>query len=674
MIIRCLLALSVGVLLSGPGAFGQVCNDQEIVRAPDVSRYVKKNYLEIVYDVKTGRLDWHQHPDKKPPAPGTPSNGIIAIPQTALFPPFTDTKQRILVKVCNLRFESDVSATTTVTNIPESGPDIHGLEQASTAATPQVASAQSLKALFAATITTPPTPADISTTLALPNGVALVKLQLESLMAAYELDFRPLAYSIRTFQCHQDVPENECDVGTVRYIRGISVTLSQDVEERGAAADATSNEGAFELLASRTQALIVSLNNLQSALQSADLATKIGKVLADDQSLASQLGSIEQFLAKEQKDFDDAQAKVTDSEKAVEAAQAALNKASARDKAQKETELQQRTNELNIANQALAKETPTHNRYGPLRELAGTLEDESKTLHPFSLVDQIIELDGEVAALHHNASDVFKGMNALHKNSNVVMAKVLDPVTTNAVISVAIILHDNYAPFDFAVAKSSNSDNSGAQAPGTSSNPSDVKSPSAGNNNGGSTKSPSPQSGSQSGTEQHVVRTILVEVHRISDFNIVSGFAASSIQNPAYGLRAISSTNTNLVAFQSQNDRLQGQYLIGINAYLCKRDTFPGYLTQKMRWIPGVLMGTSVSSSRVNFVTGLDLEPLSGIDFYGGAIFGEQTELGSGIVLGVTQFPTTTTTVPTTQKFAAGAFFGVGLDAHVFTSIFKKTF
>jgi hypothetical protein len=670
MVSKYLLALSLGVLFPVHGAFGQTCDAEETVTSTHISRSVQKNYIEIVYDAKKGTVQWRQHPDqgKKKPTDTT----TISIPQTALFPPFTDTKQRILVKVCNLKFDTDISATTAVTNIPESGPDIHGLEQASTAATPQVGTQQqSIVSLFAAETTTEAAPkTDLPATLSTPRGVELVGLQLKSLMAAYRLDYVPLADSIPTFLCRAVAQDAVCDVGTVHYIIRTALALGEEVKARRSATDGFTNQGAFEVLATKTQNLVSSLNNLQGALQSADLVTKLGKVLADDQSLGTQLVSVEKVLSDEQAAFDKAQQKLQAAQQNLAAAQTALAQAAARDKASKQQDVDSRTDELKTAQKTLDDETPIHNRYAPLKTLTDQLENERNSLHPFQLVNDVVTLNNQVTDLHHDASDVFKQMNDLRERSSVVMAKVIDPVTTNSVISVAIILHDSFVPFDFAPAKATSSDNSGS--------PSAAAAAQQNNQTTGKgttpSKSTSPSSSPPGGTEQHVVRTVLVEVHRISDFNIVSGFAASSIRNPAYGLRAVSSTNTNLVAFQSQNDRLQGQYLIGINAYLCKRDMFPGYLTPKMRLTPGVLVGTSVTTSKVNFVAGLDFELFNGVDLYGGLIVGDQTELGSGIVLGVTQFPPGTTSVPTTQRLAAGAFFGVGLDAHVFKSIFKTPF
>jgi hypothetical protein len=160
--------------------------------------------------------------------------------------------------------------------------------------------------------------------------------------------------------------------------------------------------------------------------------------------------------------------------------------------------------------------------------------------------------------------------------------------------------------------------------------------------------------------------------------NIVSGFAVSTIPARAFGLHPYPSPTpgtapTFQVAYQSQNTPFQYQYIVGLDMYLRKRDFFPGYLTKAMRFTPGILVATSVTSSG-NFKLGLDWEFWNGVDIYGGFDLGQITRLGNGVVLGSTPFTTTATTVPTNTNFRGGGFFGLGFDANIFQSIFKKVF
>ena len=78
-------------------------------------------------------------------------------------------------------------------------------------------------------------------------------------------------------------------------------------------------------------------------------------------------------------------------------------------------------------------------------------------------------------------------------------------------------------------------------------------------------------------------------------------------------------------------------------------------------------------SSPGTVMAGVNFEPWTGIDFFVGKAGGMQTGLAPGV--NTTTILSTSGTVPTTQSFTCCRWFaGVGLDLHIFSSIFTGVF
>jgi hypothetical protein len=268
-------------------------------------------------------------------------------------------------------------------------------------------------------------------------------------------------------------------------------------------------------------------------------------------------------------------------------------------------------------------------------------------------------LSADLRNLRNNAYFVFTQMNTWHDNSLVSITDIVKPVPGNAVITLKILVHDAYVPFGFA---------------GVTQKPSSDPSKQQNNQKASSADGTSPSTSS----DQYEVRRVLIEVHRTATFNLVGGFSASVIPQRAYGLRPAPPVGNPpvilQVPYQSQNQPLQFNALTGINWYAFgKRDYFPGYSTWRYRLKhPGLLLATTVTSLG-NVMGGVNFEPASGVDVYGGLAVGQETHLGPGIILGVTQFGASATSVPTRQTLTPGAFFGVGFDIGTFATLFSKS-
>lgn len=675
------------------------CSDPPEIDNYDIGRLVRENYLEIVYDAHSGKTQWQRHETRWW---GLVQGASISAPQNALLTPYAYQKERILVKVCNSKFQSTLTATATATPIPEAGLDIHGLTQAALTTTPGGPGAPAKAAVGGAG--TPPPTDPIDAMAQLPNAKDAITQYLAGLKDAYDLEYRELKGSIDSLYCE---PASEtCNLDTPGYLLKVAEKLDDAVKKQQGSRDAKTNQGKYTELAARTTALAASVSNLASALATASLPTRYSQLLSDGQTLKNEQGKLAQNVQSakdtvqtDQNNLAIAQATVEDKQKSLDKAKIDLSKATSDNR-------QAAQNSVDKAQTALdgATKTRDQNQQTLTRDQAKAkdLESADSSLKPgieavlgapvSDLVTRIQDIDSQMTTLHQKASEVFKEMNSLHDSSRFTIASVVTPVSSNAVLTVVITLQDQFSPFGFGPAQAAK-----GTTPGPTTGTGNVKNKNSGGDGGG--KGPTapggqdqqqqqaqntsqqqtqnaPQNGSPAGLA--VVKQVLVEVHRLSDFNIVSGFAVSSIRARAFALHPYPSpmpgtAPTFQVAYQSQNTPFQYQYIVGLNMYLKKRDFFPGYLTKAMRFTPGILVGTSVTSSG-NFKVGLDWEFWNGVDIYGGFDLGQITRLGNGVVLGSTPFPLTATSVPTNTNFQGGGFFGLGFDANVFQSIFKKVF
>jgi hypothetical protein len=180
------------------------------------------------------------------------------------------------------------------------------------------------------------------------------------------------------------------------------------------------------------------------------------------------------------------------------------------------------------------------------------------------------------------------------------------------------------------------------------------------------------------------------DVHKIYRGNIVAGFFVSSLRNRPYGLtnngQATSSTNITFVTVVGEPYRPQFHAFVGVNVYLWERDVFPGQLSKQPflflkkphgwlngYWNPGLMVGYGVDATN-NYLLGLNWETKWGINVGGGLHIGQEAYLQPGIIPGVTQLPSSTTSAPTFNKTAYGGYGSVGFDLAVLKSALGQLF
>jgi hypothetical protein len=172
----------------------------------------------------------------------------------------------------------------------------------------------------------------------------------------------------------------------------------------------------------------------------------------------------------------------------------------------------------------------------------------------------------------------------------------------------------------------------------------------------------------------------VLEVHKKARGNIVGGFFASNLPVNQYGLTNNGQSSTvTFVAVVGPSTTPQFHAYAGVDIYLWARDTFPGGVSQqrflglkKKKWPNGywnpALMVAYGLDAPSNFLVGANWETKWGVDFGGGLHIGQQSQLSPGIVPGVTQFSSTTTSVPTYNTFGHAGYLSVGFDLNVIKS------
>jgi hypothetical protein len=205
-----------------------------------------------------------------------------------------------------------------------------------------------------------------------------------------------------------------------------------------------------------------------------------------------------------------------------------------------------------------------------------------------------------------------------------------------------------------------------------------------------STKPPTCCNQQQNASPGKLLYSGTFDVHKIYRANLVAGFFVSRLENRPYGLtnngQATSSTGVTFVTVTGEPYRPQLHAFVGVNVYLWERDVFPGQISKQgflwLRsahgwlngyWNPGIMVGYGVDALN-NYMVGLNWETKWGLNFGPGLHVGQETFLQPGIVPGVTQLPSTTTTVPTFNKTACALYGSVGLDLGVMKTALSQLF
>jgi hypothetical protein len=315
-----------------------------------------------------------------------------------------------------------------------------------------------------------------------------------------------------------------------------------------------------------------------------------------------------------------------------------------------------------------------------------------------NLFNSLRELREALQSLDGETGSIFTAMNEWYKISRVEETDLIAPSTSNALMRISIIVQRGYTPFTLA---SSPTPAGGAAISTAAPAPSSSASASA--------------PAASTSTPAHAVKTILVEVHRVANFNLAGGAVLIHVPNTSYSIEpsltpstGVTNTTTGVTTYTgtcngqtvnvpfppgaptsgsttptpptyscivpTQQSEWQVAGMVGITWYPWGRDYFPrhsGFSNPARNFLPSLLMATSVTSLG-NAVGAVNWEPLSGIDIFAGIGSANKSALPSG-------FSPTTTAVPqgyalqTNTQLHAGFAIGVGFDLSVFTQLFGKS-
>lgn len=326
-------------------------------------------------------------------------------------------------------------------------------------------------------------------------------------------------------------------------------------------------------------------------------------------------------------------------------------------------------------------------------------------------------LRGKLEALDNTVGQVFFVMNRVYEQSWVEQTDALPPVSSNIIVRIGINVQRNYTPFTL-----SGGATIGAGSPASTPTPASSKGNPSGNAQGGSPSASGNTPSSATSTSGSNDITLLMEVHRYANFNLVGGVMAIHVPTfsittvpkyAAYGLPSTTtttsgttytysalgtcnggvpmlvSTTTNSTGVapaptlyycyqSSQKTGLQPAGMSGIAWFPLHRDYFSrerGDAFMWRNWVPSLLLASSITSLGSAFL-GPNFEPVNGLDLFAGYASAHQQSLPSSVSpyavyqAGSTGNPPT---LNTTTHLKVGPTFGVGFDLNVFLQLFSKT-
>jgi hypothetical protein len=297
------------------------------------------------------------------------------------------------------------------------------------------------------------------------------------------------------------------------------------------------------------------------------------------------------------------------------------------------------------------------------------------------LIENIHLLRKRLKDIATDTTKLYDDMNEWYFRSSVEQTDLLQPLTTNAIARISIVVQRGYTPFTLANAGATITPTATANVPATTTTAS-------------------------TSTPAHAVKTILVEVHRLANFNLMGGVMFIHIPTATYAVQASptaavadagsktgysgtcggntvpvpaptsppmpgQSVNYSCIIQTQQTDwQLAG--MAGVLWFPWGHDYFPrrrGFLNSGLNLLPSVVVATSVTSLG-NSMGGVNWEPASGIDFFAGLGSAHRTSLPSGLPVNTAVASGTTLNTVTTEH--AGFTLGVGLDLSTIMTIFSS--
>jgi len=306
-------------------------------------------------------------------------------------------------------------------------------------------------------------------------------------------------------------------------------------------------------------------------------------------------------------------------------------------------------------------ESPNQNQNDRFAAFAGCRMDE--------LSEELNKLRDALKTIDERTTELYDRMNEWYFHSSVEQTDLLAPETSNAYVRLSIVVQRGYTPFTMANA-------GGAIMPTVTAN------------------APATTGTASTSTPAHAVKTILIEVHRLANINLMGGVMWIHAPTASYSQQTQQATSTStsgsysetcgtgnatvaatsppsyscLVQTQKSNWQVAG--MAGVLWYPWGHDYFPrrsGFLNSGRNLIPSLLLASSITSLG-SAAGAVNWEPTNGIDLYGGVGSAHTVVPPPGFTAN-TIIPSGTT-LQTQMQLHWKLTFGVGFDLSVFGQIF----
>jgi hypothetical protein len=296
------------------------------------------------------------------------------------------------------------------------------------------------------------------------------------------------------------------------------------------------------------------------------------------------------------------------------------------------------------------------------------------------LSQKLNELRIHLRDIDEETTTLYDRMNEWYFRSRVEQTDLLPPLVSNGFVRISIVVQRGYAPFTLANA-------SGTFTPTATAN-----------------VLPTSTTASTS-TPAHAVKTILIEVHRVTNFNLMGGVMLIHIPTASYAVQASPTaavaTTTSPTGYsgtcggkavqvpaptsapapgqsvtygcilQTQKTEWQVAGMAGITWFPWGHDYFPrhsGYANFGRNLLPSLLVAISVTSLG-NSMGAVNWEPVSGLDFFAGIASAHRTSLPSGLTINTPVAAGTTLSTITSEH--VGLTLGLGFDLSTIVTLFS---
>lgn len=298
------------------------------------------------------------------------------------------------------------------------------------------------------------------------------------------------------------------------------------------------------------------------------------------------------------------------------------------------------------------------------------------------LNEKLNELRVYLRGIDEETTQVYNLMNEWYFRSSVEQTDLLPPLVSNGFVRISIVVQRGYTPFTLANAIGTFTPTATANALPTS-------------------------TAASTSTPAHAVKTILVEVHRVANFNLMGGVMVIHIPTASYGAQAsptpavataaggtttysgtcggktvqvppptsppMSGQSVNYACIiQTQKTDWQVAGMAGITWFPWGHDYFPrhsGFANFGRNLLPSLLVATSVTSLG-NSMGAVNWEPVSGLDFFAGIASAHRVGLPSGLTVNTAVPAGTTLNSVTTEH--VGLTLGLGFDLNTIMTLFSS--